>query len=124
MTDALFDLGPSDCWQCGRTLRTYTCGWCSQNPQGSTLVKELPSSTKDLEWLDRATQWRRSLNPHSRVTSDDLIAAIGLPVGSHNQIGSLFHTWNKKGYLRFVRIVRASRKSRNMGTLREWEVMA
>jgi hypothetical protein len=124
MTDALFDLGPSACWQCGRPLRNSVCGWCSQNPEGTTLVRTMATATKDPEWLERATQWRRSLNLHSRVTSDDLIAAIGLPVGSHNQIGSLFHTWHKKGYLKYIRTVRASRKSRNMGTLREWEVMA
>jgi hypothetical protein len=124
MIDTLFDVTESDCHACGRPLRNSTCGWCAQNVQGTTMVRTIESTTKDLEWMERATQWRRSLNLHSRVTADDLTAAIGLPVGSHNQIGSLFHTWHKKGYLKYVRTVRASRKSRNAGTQREWEVMA
>lgn len=124
MIEALFDITAADCLACGRPLRNSVCGWCSQNQEGTTLTRVIESSTKDMEWLERATQWRRSLNLHSRVTADDLVDAIGLPVGSPNQIGSLFHTWNKKGYLRFIRTVRASRKSRNSGAQREWEVLA
>jgi hypothetical protein len=124
MTEALFDLAPADCWKCGRPLRNSICSWCAQDQTGTTLVRTMESTTKDLEWIERATQWRRSLNLHSTVTADDLTTAIGLPVGSHNQIGSLFHTWHKKGYLKYVRTVRASRKSRNAGTQREWEILA
>jgi hypothetical protein len=124
MIDALFDVTPSDCWQCGRPLRNSACGWCAQNPAGTTLVRTIESTTKDHEWIERATQWRRSLTLHSRVTADDLIAAIGLPMGSPNQIGSLFHTWHKKRYLRFIRTVKAQRKSRNAGSHKEWEVLA
>lgn len=124
MSETLFDVTPADCWQCGRPLRNSNCPWCANKSAGTTLVKVIESSSKDLEWLERATQWRRSLNLHSRVTADDLTNAIGLPVGSHNQIGSLFYTWHKKGYLKYVRTVRASRKSRNAGTQREWEILA
>jgi len=124
MIDTLFDVTPSDCWKCGRLLRNGACGWCAQNVEGTTIVRTIESTTKDLEWIERATQWRRSLNLHTRVTADDLTAAIGLPVGSPNQIGSLFHTWHKKRYIKFTGWSKSSRKERNQGSQRIWEVMA
>lgn len=123
MSEALFDLEPP-CDDCGRDRIHGLCAWCSSKPSGQTGI-DAADRTRDLEWAHRADHWLDACTDHGSVfTADDLIAAIGLPTGSENQIGARFQAWRKAGYIRQAGVTTSTRRSNHGRLLRAWEVVA
>ena len=54
-------------------------------------------------------------------TADDLVDAIGLPVGSSNQVGAFFHWLSKACIITFHGYTTSKRKSNHGRLIREWE---
>lgn len=123
MSDALFDVDPS-CSDCGRDLVLGLCAWCAAKPTGQTGI-DAAHHARDLEWAHRANKWLDNCTDHGTViTADDLIAAVGLPTGSENQIGARFQAWRKAGFIRQAGVTTSTRRSNHGRLLRAWEVIA
>jgi len=83
-------------------------------------VKAVRDATDD-EWDWRAQQWIIELGRGQMFTADDLVEAIGLPVGSSNQVGAFFH-WLSRAYIIKYHGYTTSKRASNHGRLiREWE---
>lgn len=118
MSEGLFDV-PQHCTDCGRELVSGLCAWCSSKARHPM---EWLAPVKDLEWTHRADQWLTATQPGDVITADDLIDAIGLPMGSENQIGARFQSWRKAGYIRQAGYTTSTRASNHGRVLRQWEV--
>ena len=96
------------------------CRYCESNtgPEAKDLATE--STLSDLEWAHRATAYLIYLGPHKRFTADDLTTAVGLPMGSSNQVGALFLKWHKAKLIWPVGYVTSKRSSNHGRVLREW----
>ena len=83
-------------------------------------IKAVRDATDD-EWDRRAQQWIIEVGRGQTFTADDLVEAIGLPVGSSNQIGAFFH-WLSMAYIIKYHGYATSKRASNHGRLiREWE---
>ncbi len=82
----------------------------------------VPTSV-DLYWQEQAAWWITNLTSRGEViTADTLIAEIGLPTGSPNQVGARFRAWNKAGLIEAVGYVPSTRKEAHGRTVRSWRV--
>lgn len=80
-----------------------------------------PRSTSDSAWVRAANHWRISLERGTRFTADDLVQAIGHPVGSANQIGALFRSWDDMEVILCVGSKRSERESNHGRKVYIWE---
>lgn len=84
---------------------------------GTKIVK------RDEEWWQRANGWFHMLDPRTQFTADDLVEAVGLPVGSPNQVGACVRTWAARDLTKPVGVREARRKESHGRLVRIWEVM-
>jgi hypothetical protein len=90
---ALFEL-PAPCGVCGRTQHGGACSWCSAASSGFAAGRRASSAvTVDPEWKARAEAWLERQPTGTRFTADHLVAAVGLPHGSPNQVGATIRAW-------------------------------
>ena len=125
---ALFDADqPTDCGHCGRQLVEQVCAWCStrSGADAARAAIAAANNARDLEWAHRADAWLDDMTDAGTViTADDLIDAVGLPLGSSNQIGARFQIWRKAGYIRAAGVDTSRRPSSHGRLLWAWEVVA
>ena len=115
MTDTLFEVEH----KCRAPWCRY-CGGRTGIEAKKAAVKAVRDAT-DEEWDDRAQQWIIELGRGRMFTADDLVDAIGLPVGSSNQVGAFFHWLSKAGIITFHGYTTSKRKSNHGRLIREWE---
>lgn len=122
MDDTLFDASPA----AQPATHAHTgpgCVFCATRTGPAAAEADRAALRRDLEWGDRASSWRRA-RIGQRVTADDLVTAIGLPTGSTNQIGAIFHRWRIKGLVHADGFVVAQRRSSHGRVIRQWLVIA
>lgn len=123
MTEGLFILPAADCDDCGRDLVNEICPWCSARSTGYEAQKAVSAAVvKDAEWHIRANDFRRERGSGSSFTADDLRAAVGLPVGSSNQVGALLHSWNTRGLIEAAGFATSTVKANHGRILRLWSI--
>lgn len=122
MTDALFELDdkPTNIHACTGP----SCTWCAWRDGDLAKAAAMTATDKDPEWSARADEWLNSLYVGVLITSDDLTDACGFPVGSNNQIGPKFSSWQRKGRLRHHGYARATRKQSHARVVSVWQVAA
>jgi len=122
MADTLFDASPA----ARAATHAHTgpgCVFCATRSGPAAAAAGQAALARDLEWGDRATSWRRA-RIGQRVTADDLVTAIGLPTGSSNQVGAIFHRWRVKGLVEAEGFVAAQRRTSHGRVIRQWLVIA
>ncbi len=72
-----------------------------------------------IPWQVRATQWVEALPPGTRVVSDDVTSALGVPI-SQGAVGALFSSLRAKKVLRFDGIDTSGRAGRHASMIRVW----
>lgn len=112
------------CSDCGRPAEPDRgCPWCA----GRTVAEAKKTATRaakiDAEWQHRAVEFRRGLGLGATFTADDLVEAVGLPIGSGNQVGALMHTWATRGWIVAAGFTVSARKSNHGRVLRQWQVV-
>ena len=115
MTDTLFEVE--------HKCRGPWCRYCETRTgieAKKAAVKAVRDAT-DEEWDWRAQQWIIELGRGRMFTADDLVDAIGLPVGSSNQVGAFFHWLSKACIITFHGYTTSKRKSNHGRLIREWE---
>lgn len=131
----LFDSPAADAQQHTPPTSTHahtgsSCAFCATQPTGKAAAEAAMKAAADArqEWIARADEWLR-LQPQGTVlTADDLVAAVGLPLGAiamagNNAMGALFRSWARQGLIYAVGFTQATRKSSHGGILRVWKVL-
>ena len=78
---------------------------------------------RDQYWSEQAAWWINTLTTRGEIiTSDSLIAEIGLPTGSPNQVGARFAAWHKAGLIEPVGYVTSTRCTNHGRAVRSWRV--
>ena len=85
------------------------------------LRAQFPRPKNDEAWVRAANHYRIGLPAGTRFTADDLLAAIGYPVGSPNQIGALFRSWAEKELIWRVAEKPSERASNHGRRVYVWE---
>lgn len=123
MTATLFDIDDKPAHNCAGP----TCSWCAWRERiaAAEAGTAAANANRDLEWAQRADAWLADCVPAMAViTSDDLIDAVGLPVGSPNQIGARFKTWQRAGFIEMTGVTTSTRRTNHGRLLREWRAIA
>ncbi len=82
----------------------------------------IPTSV-DLYWQEQAAWWINNLTSRGEIiTADNLIAEIGLPTGTPNQVGARFRHWHMAGLIEPVGYVPSTRKAAHGRAVRSWRV--
>ena len=100
------------------------CRYCEMRPgpeAKKAALKAVRDARTDEEWDRRAQQWVIDLGRGQMFTADDLVEAIGLPVGSSNQVGAFFNYLAKHWMIRLNGYTTSKRKSNHGRLIREWE---
>lgn len=97
------------------------CRYCRPSTTGEAARdRALAATARDMAWWHAADTWLAS--DASRFTADDLVAAIGLPAGSTNQVGARLRAWAVAGRIDPVGFTSATRKASHARVLRVWQV--
>ena len=96
------------------------CRYCETTTGVEAKALAIEATVSDPEWNRRANVWLFRLGPDRRFTADDLTAAIGLPVGSSNQVGAIFRRWATGKSIKPVGYTTSDRASNHGRVLREW----
>lgn len=120
MSETLFDLvdTPAD-------THAHTgedCVFCATRTGTSAKIAATQAVTRDHAWWADATRWLGQHTAGYRFTADDLIAAIGKPTGSTNQIGARLRSWAMTEMVNPVGFTEAERPESHGRVLRVWEV--
>lgn len=99
------------------------CDFCRMMHTGQA-AKALATATvnRDPEWWERSEKWLAGQLWDTRFTADDLVAAIGKPCGSTNQIGARLRSWAMAEAIGPVGFTEANRKESHGRVLRIWAV--
>lgn len=122
-TLALFDMAPTDCWECGRPLRNGGCPWCSApNPAEAGQAAALSTKTA---WAATALEWVLRLPAGTVFTSEDVTEAVGLPAGEigtnmNNAVGAFMAGLRRRDLVELAGYVNSQRRSSHSGLLRQW----
>lgn len=93
------------------------------NTEAARRRAERRQPSRDHYWTEQAEWWLNTLTRRGDlITADDLIAEVGLPTGSGNQVGARFTAWHRAGMIRPVGYVQSTRPSSNGRAVRRWEV--
>ena len=117
MTDTLFE---TNCGACGRNLHESHCTWCPDPEKGKSAALAAKS-----EWHALAVNWVRN-QPHGvTFTSEDMLAAIGLPsggIGQHknNAVGAAMAAISKTGLIQHQGYEKSKRKVSHSAVLSRW----
>lgn len=122
MSDALFAIDTA-CGTCGRPHVSGSCTWCAGTTPLAAVEHATTAVRRDVEWQHRADRWR-SARIGQRITADDLVFAIGLPCGSTNQVGAIFHRWRHRGLVEPDGYTTATRGSSHGRVIRLWVITA
>lgn len=122
--DSLFELVPTHCDDCGRRLEAHQCVWCSTRTGDGARAAGQDAVTVDLEWNHRADAWLGQLYLGVVVSADDLVAEVGLPTGSPNQVGAKFSSWAKARRIRPEGVTTSRRRESHGRLMRTWKVTA
>lgn len=57
-----------------------------------------------------------------RITSEDVLAVVGLPPGDHRQVGPIMRKIALTHSLRKIGVIKAARVSRHAGNVTVWEM--
>lgn len=116
MTDAL---------EAERATHAHTgegCIFCRDFTGAVAKVNGTTAVTRDLEWWNRSWEWLDDKPAGFRFTADDLVADLGKPEGSVNQIGARLRTWAIAERIDPVGFDEATRPESHARVLRVWEV--
>lgn len=93
------------------------------NEQAAARTMQRRQPSRDHYWSEQAEWWLKTLtNRGELITADDLIAQVGLPAGSANQVGARFTAWHRAGLIEPVGYVQSTRPSSNGRAVRQWRV--
>ena len=117
---ALFDAIMTTCNACGRGLHNSTCRWCNYPDEGKAAALAAKS-----EWHGRAIAWVKAQPSGTSLTSEDMIAVIGLPsgeIGQHknNAVGAAMGAISKTGFIEHLGYVKSKRKASHGAVLSLW----
>ena len=96
------------------------CRYCETTTGVEAKALAIEATVSDPEWIMRAVDYLNQLGPHKRFTADDLTGAIGLPMGSGNQVGAIFRKWHKAQVIWPVGYSTSQRSSNHGRVFREW----
>ena len=116
---ALFDL--TDYEEPTHACAGDACQVC-QNARTPREAKNLGTSrpTRDPRWWEEARQFITQLGSGATFTADDLVALIGLPDGSSNQVGACVRSWAASDLTTPAGYVESTRKSNHGRVVRVW----
>lgn len=130
MSETLFDLDPTTCPDCGRSLEHGRCGWCDSaeaTRRKEDGIDKALRKAATLKWQKAAEDWLWDLPAGHRFTSEELVDVIGLPVGreaagKNNAVGALMNGIAKKGVIRNTQqYVKTSRPASHSRVVAVWE---
>ena len=101
-----------------------SCVFCATRDGEDAKTAGTAAVTRDLYWWKEAEAWLKGKHTGARFTADDLVAAIGKPWGSSNQIGARLRSWAMSGLIDPVDITSAGRAQSHGRLLRVWAVAA
>lgn len=82
---------------------------------------DLAAEHGDDWWRAGAMAAVETLADSGRIfTSEDLVAVVGEPQGTQNQLGAVFLTASRRGTIVCVGAVRSARPGRKAGLVRQW----
>lgn len=97
------------------------CRYCATRDGTAAATAGIRAVKRDQEWWYRADEW---LVDHPRAfhfTADDLVDAIGKPVGPANQIGARFRAWSAARLVAKAGYSTAKRRSSHGRAVVVWE---
>jgi len=100
------------------------CVFCDTRTGQEAKAAATKAVTRDEAWWEQSTAWLHRQPIGSRFTADDLVAAIGKPTGSTNQIGARLRSWAFGELIAARDVTEAQRKTSHGRLLRVWEVVA
>jgi hypothetical protein len=100
------------------------CTFCQYLNGVAAKAKATKAVNIDPEWQERAVAWRRKIGIGTVFTADDLIAGIGHPMGSPNQVGALFRRWHGSSLIESLGYAKSTRKSNHARPVMIWKVTA
>lgn len=115
----------TDALEAERATHAHTgegCVFCQDYTGAIAKVNGTDAVKRDAEWWDRAGAWLNQQPRGYRFTADDLVAALGKPEGSVNQIGARLRSWAVADRIDPVGYDEATRPESHARILRVWEV--
>lgn len=98
------------------------CVFCATRTGQDAKVHATQVVTRDLHWWHETGQWLDRQLPGFVFTADDLVAAVGKPSGSANQIGARLRSWAMAHLINPIGITDAVRPESHGRLLRTWQV--
>lgn len=98
------------------------CVFCQTRTGAAAGAAGAAAVTRDPEWHARAAEWLSYWPVGDVFTADDLTDAVGLPVGSANQVGALIRTWSQRAWIRHTGYVKSTRASNHGRVVATWAV--
>jgi len=120
--DTLFDI-PAQARSTTHGCTGPGCAFCEWLDGRAAKARAVDAVRFDPRWRHEANQWR-SAHIGNIVTADDLIAAIGLPDGSPNQVGALFRQWATMSVVRQAGTESSRRDTNHARRIIRWQVTA
>jgi len=116
---ALFDL--TDYQEPTHACAGDACQVCA-NARTPIEAKNLGTSRpkRDPRWWAEAREFITQLSSGATFTADDLVALIGLPDGSPNQVGACVRSWAASDLTTPAGYVESTRKSNHGRVVRVW----
>lgn len=96
------------------------CRYCETTTGPEAKALAIEATVSDPEWNRRANVWLFRLGPNRCFTADDLTGAIGLPMGSGNQVGAKFNNWAQLKIITHGGYTKSKRASNHGRVLSEW----
>jgi hypothetical protein len=120
--DTLFDI-PAQARSTTHGCTGPGCTFCEWLDGRAAKARAVDAVRFDPRWRHEANQWRVE-HVGDTVTADDLIAAIGLPDGSPNQVGALFRQWATMSVVRQAGTESSRRDTNHARRIIRWQVTA
>ena len=101
-----------------------TCAFCATSPNGVEAGKAgaaLAHLAADPEWVAKAWKWIVDQAATGAIfTTDDLIAAVGMPETHTKAVGAVVRSASVKGIIQTVGVTPTTRKSSHGRLIRQW----
>lgn len=99
------------------------CVFCATRTGIGAKLAAIKAVTRDPAWWAEADRWLELQPIGDQFTADDLIACIGKPMGSANQIGARLRSWASAGAIVRTGYTEATRKESHGRAVAVWAVV-